>query len=296
MKEADFWEAVEPYLEQDGIITIGDLQIALGLPEKEADKVAARFCKERKLCRLVTRNSWGYRKIDPEDDYPRESRCGVISKKRKPYRKPYPTGNPVFLEMINSGGFDGQKAKEIMAGTDLNQPINIPFGVSSCSTTYLYEAVEANNLPAVAFLLDNGANPNFNNPDLDEDCALWQLQYIDEDQDWQTRYEIGKLFFQHGADPNLVCDGETFYDYVRFKVYNDDTYDENDWQNLLHLYKLLVLYGGGGKTLGYKRPEFKKAIDLSKIDEYDVRLYACDDGYHIAGMMVDGEGNEISFL
>ncbi len=210
--------------------------------------------------------------------------------------KEYPTGNPDFLEIINSGGFDEQRAKEIMAGTDLNQPINIPFGASFCSTTYLYEAVNANNLPAVAFLLDNGADPNFNNPDLIGDCPLWQLQYIDADQDWQTRYKIGKLFFQHGANPNLIIDGETFYDYVLFKVYNDIPDDENERENLFHLYKLLVLYGGGGKALGYNRPELIKDIDLGKIDEYDVLLNLCDDGYHITGTLVDGEGNEVALL
>ena len=208
----------------------------------------------------------------------------------------YPSGNPEFLEMINSGVFNEFRAKEIMSGTDLNCPINVPFGTSSCSTTYLYEAVGANNLPAVSFLLDNGADPNLNNPDLIGECALWELQYIDQSQDWRTRYEISKLFFQHGADPNLICNGETFYDYVLFKVYNDDPNDENDWQNLLHLYKLLVLYGGGGKALGRERPLLKKDDDLRKIDEYDIRLNICEDGYHIVGILVDGKGNEVGLL
>lgn|GEM_PF-3291304 len=212
--------------------------------------------------------------------------------------KEYPVGNLEIIEMINSGGFDEKRAKEILAGTDLNRPINVPIGNTNSyfSTTYLYEAVGANNLPAVAFLLDNGSDPNLFDPDLNGDCALWELQYIDQDQDWKTRYEIGKLFFRHGADPNLICDGETLYDYVLFKVYNDDLYDENDWENLRHLYKLLVLYGGGGKKLGRGRPEFTGDIDLNRIDEYDVRLHLCEDGYHIAGTLVDEEGNEVALL
>ncbi len=67
MKEADFWEAVNPYFEQYGIITIENLQLALGLPENEAEEVAARFCEERKLFRLVTRESWGYGIMDPNE-------------------------------------------------------------------------------------------------------------------------------------------------------------------------------------------------------------------------------------
>ena len=85
MIEADFWKAVDPYLERDGIITIEDLQIALGLPKKEVEAVAAHYCEERKLCRLVTRQSWGYGKIDPNEDLsPIIERCGrVIPRIRK---------------------------------------------------------------------------------------------------------------------------------------------------------------------------------------------------------------------
>ena len=208
--------------------------------------------------------------------------------------KEYPTGNPEFLEMIQGRKFDAQRAKEIMAGVDFNLPVS----VSSYSTTYLYEAMSENNLPAVAFLLDNGADPNFNDPDLVMDCALWDLQYLDVGQDWQTRYEIAKLFFKYGADPNLKCDGETLYDYILFKVYEDDPNDDNDWENLLHLYKLLILYGGGGEASQHYsgRPELTASIDMSKIDEYDVRLHICEDGYHIAGHLVDGEENEVGIL
>ena len=76
MKETDFWSAVNPYLEQNNMITIADLQVALGLLEGEAEAVAAHFCSERKLYRIVTRNSWGYIRIDPEEDLPKKSWCG----------------------------------------------------------------------------------------------------------------------------------------------------------------------------------------------------------------------------
>ncbi len=212
-------------------------------------------------------------------------------------KKEYPAGNPEFLEMIRSGKFDAQRANEIMAGTDYNQPV-AESSTSTTTTTYLYEAMSENNLSAVAYLLDNGADPNYCNPDLICDCALWDLQYLDVGQDWQTRYEIAKLFFEHGANPNLKCDGETFYDYVLFKVYNDDPNDDNDWENLLHLYKLLILYGGGGEESQHYcgRPELTEDINLSKVDEYDVRLHICEDGYHIAGRLVDGEENEVGIL
>ena len=88
----------------------------------------------------------------------------------------YPKGNPDVLKMFESGLFDDSLAKELLSGVDLNSPIG---DLSGFSTTYLYEAVAENNLPAVDYLL------------------------------------------KHGADPNLKCDGESLYDWVTYKVYND---------------------------------------------------------------------------
>lgn len=208
--------------------------------------------------------------------------------------KEYPDGNLELLKMISSGEFNAQKAKEITAGIDFNQPIINP--LDGYSTTYLFEAVCANNLAATAFLLENGADPNLNMPDLSGDCALEQLRYLDNGQDWETRYAISKLFFEHGANPNLKLERETLYDDILYEVYGQDPNDENDWENLLHLYKLIVIYGGGGKALGLERPQFLTGIDMSKVDEYEVRLHLCEDGYHIAGRLVDGDENEVAIL
>ena len=76
-KESDFWEAVNPYLEQDGVITIENLQIALGQPKEKAEEIAAHFCEVHKLFRVVTRHSWGYIRIDQEEVVEnRPMRCG----------------------------------------------------------------------------------------------------------------------------------------------------------------------------------------------------------------------------
>ena len=106
----------------------------------------------------------------------------------------YPPGNKTILQMIDSGTFDAALAEALLNGADLNAPI---CDLSGYSTTYLYEAVSNNNLQAVAFLLEHGADPNLNIPELIGDCALWQLQFLDNGQDWQTRHEISKLFFQY---------------------------------------------------------------------------------------------------
>ena len=130
----------------------------------------------------------------------------------------YPTGNTTILQMIKGGTFDEALAESLLRDADLNAPI---CDLSGYSTTYLYEAVSSNSLPAVSFLLRHGADHNLNIPELICDCALWELQYLDDGQDWQTRYAISKLFFRFGADPNIKCDGESLYDYIVYKVYND---------------------------------------------------------------------------
>lgn len=60
-------------------------------------------------------------------------------------------------------------------------------------------------------------------------------------------------------------------------------------------YKLLIAYGGGTDT-GYGKPELSVPIDVSRIDEYRIRFYACDDGYHVGGRMIDPDGNDIGEL
>ena len=87
----------------------------------------------------------------------------------------YPEGNREILKSIKDGSFDEDYADIFLLNVDLNEPIS---DLNGFSTTYLFEAVEANNLPAVSYLLEHGADPNFCNIELDGDCPLWNLQYI----------------------------------------------------------------------------------------------------------------------
>ncbi len=204
----------------------------------------------------------------------------------------YPNGNEVVLKMIMDGDFDECLARALLKGVDLNAPI---CDLNGYTTSYLYEAVEENNLKAVSFFLENGANPNMINQDYLSSCALWDLQYIDNNHDWKTRYEIAKLFFQYGANPNLIRERESLYDYVVYKVYNDIPENDNDWENLIHFYKLLIIYGGGNDKSHYGKPILYN-IDQNKVDEYDVVLSRHGDNYHIVGKLIDRNGNVVGEL
>ena len=204
--------------------------------------------------------------------------------------KQYPTGNPELLQLLRKVPFPKHRAKHLLQSIpDLNEPI---MDLNGCSTTYLYEAQSYNNLEAVRLLLDGGADPNYENLDLVNDCALWDLQYIWNDEDGaQIRYEIAKLFFEHGANPNLISENECLYDWVVDAVFNE--MGEYGWDCRRDFLKLLVIYGGGGCGC-YAKPEISVPIDKTRIDEYTLQFSRNSDGYHIDGWLVDPDGNRIA--
>lgn len=206
----------------------------------------------------------------------------------------YQKGNETLLKLFEAEAFDEAAALKCLNDIeDIDAPI---LDLSDYSTTYLYKAQENNNVQAVEFLLQHGANPNYLNGDLTLSDALFDLRFLldDADEELKKRYEIAKLFFKYGADPNIKVDGGSLYDDVVYDVYNF-TFSGNSWKYMVLFYKLLVIYGGGSDT-GYPRPVFHDKIDFEKIDDYNVQLFECDDGYHIRGYLIDEEEHIIAEL
>ena len=205
--------------------------------------------------------------------------------------KRYPPGNKTLLRLFQKIPFPSSRAKRLLRRvSNLDEPI---LDLGGFSTTYLHEAVTYNNLEAVRLLLDLGANPNYENLDLIQDCALWDLQYVwdDDGATSSVRLEIAKLFFEHGANPNLVSENEILYDWVMFEVFNSP--NEFGWEHRCDFLKLLVIYGGGGAGC-YPKPEIVAPIDKSRIDDYTLQFTQNQDGYHIDGWLVDPDGNQIA--
>ncbi len=83
----------------------------------------------------------------------------------------YKQGNLKVLELIRKNQFDCKEADILLNGVDINEPI---LDVSGFSTTYLSEAARYNNLSAVRYFLEKGADPNYDNEDLlsgTRDCS-----------------------------------------------------------------------------------------------------------------------------
>ena len=205
-------------------------------------------------------------------------------------KKTYPQGNTELLSMFKSKTFDKDAALRCMQSImDINQPI---LDLDGYSSTYLYEAESNNNVEAVRFLLKNGADPNANHDSL----TLWDLQYAaDDPAQNSSRYEIAKLFFEHGADPDIECeDGETLFDYVFYKVFNDA--HDSEWNYLCQFFMLLIAYGGGGGTSHYPKPQLTEPIAKTRINEYELKLFLCEDGYHLEGHIFNPDGIDIGCL
>ena len=207
----------------------------------------------------------------------------------------YEKGNAELLTMFKSKTFEPQNAIRIVAEvSDLNQPI---LDLDGYSTTYLYEAQAYNNVEAVRFLLENGADPNLCIPELINDCALNDLHFLwDEMQEEVSqRLEIAKLFFAFGADPNLWYEHETLYDHVLWEVFNEFI-TPHDWEYIKSFFILLIAYGGGGGKSNYPKPSLTETVDKNCINEYDLLLFKCEDGYHLEGHLFNPNGLDIGVV
>lgn len=187
-----------------------------------------------------------------------------------------------IIKLISNKDFDEKTARNLLEGVDVNCPI------FSNKSTFLNVAVQYNNPKAVKLLLELGADPNFG---VNDEYPLWNLQYLDGDL--EDRCEIQKLFFKYGANPNFIWEDESLYDYVVYKVYNDYFYTGDDFLNLVHFYKLLVINGGGG--IGYRKPDVTK-VDPSRPDDYDVEFEYVDGGRYIKGTLIDEDGEVVALL
>lgn len=204
----------------------------------------------------------------------------------------YEKGNTELLKMFKSKIFDRTIAAKIVADIpDINQPI---LDLSGYSTTYLFEAQESNNVEAVRFLLENGADPNLDIPELLNSCPLNDLHFLWQEMgdEMPQRLTIAKLFFDYGADPDLPYDGETLYDHVLWEVFNDSI-TPHDWEYIKKFFLLLVAYGGGKEPSHYMSADLVEPIDRNRINEYDFRLVVCEDGYHLDGHIIAPNGTSI---
>ena len=130
-----------------------------------------------------------------------------------------------LLSMMQDKHFDEANARKMLNSVpDVDMSITDEHGYQS---TYMSEAVDANNIRMVKLLFEYGADPNYIGDGAL--CPLWDLQYwADDEKDDETRLAIVKLFLDHGANPMLSPEGEALYDWAL------SCNAENDWDNKRH--------------------------------------------------------------
>ena len=107
--------------------------------------------------------------------------------------------NAELLAMMSDRTFDETRARELL---DTVPEIDGVFlGPHRSNTTYMDQAVAANNIRMVKLLFEYGADPNFHG-DKGWICPFWDLQYrADDEEDDKVRLSIVQTFLENGADP-----------------------------------------------------------------------------------------------
>ena len=105
-------------------------------------------------------------------------------------------------------------------------------------------------------------------------------------------FQSRKLFFEFGANPDILYEVETLYDHVLWEVFNDSI-TPHDWEYIKKFFIFLVAYGGGKEASRYGLPNLTEPIDKNRIYEYDFKLVPCEDGYHLEGHIIAPDGKDI---
>ena len=132
-------------------------------------------------------------------------------------------------------------------------------------SAYLYEVTE--------FLLRYGMDPNavyggeHGRGNIMEEIIFVDHEYIAAD--------TMKLLMEHGADPNLLLEGESIFDKVDFAVWFDAIEQEIRWRydQWVHIWFVLLAYGGGTEEIRQTIQVFKEygedeLFDLKKLRDH----------------------------
>lgn len=168
------------------------------------------------------------------------------AQKTVPGRELSPPDAELFSAMKDKS-FDDQKVRKLLE--DLPK-VDILFADKyGDESTYMREAVESNNLRMVNLLFEYGASPNFYKDfegfyytcplaDLLDGGFYGNTPIEEEKEEMETRLAIAQSFLNHGADPELRVDNNTF---LHWAENNAEGY-EPAREYSIRLYELLKKY------------------------------------------------------
>ena len=177
--------------------------------------------------------------------------------------------------------FDQDRAVELLKCIDPNEVYNYvpPHGGIPYRTTLLYRAVSNQNVDMMKLLLENGADPNFVDPEKEANTVMWDLMCPGlSESESKVRLEMAQIMLEYGASPVLVDDpeGNDLLSHVFFQIWAD-SYNDN-WDYLCKFFILLVAYNGESK---YCKPIIKKPFNKKKMEQYHLEAQENKESYHI---------------
>jgi len=167
------------------------------------------------------------------------------------------------------------------------------------TTKHLFEAEKSNNIEAVRYLLENGADPNLNIPELTNDCPLYDLHFLWQEMlnEAHQRLAITKLFFDYGTDPDLLYDGDTLYEHLFEDLFRVPLWvTSHDPEYTKQFFLLLLAYGGGSKPILYAPPFLVEPIDRNRVFSYELKITKTEDGNQERGHIIAPNGKIIGYV
>ncbi len=199
--------------------------------------------------------------------------------------------------------FDRNEALHIVRRLDLNRVFlsSTDRHGFSYKTTFLEEAVESYNIPMVELLLQNGADPNFIDPNGEADHVFMTMlcRDFERKENNYKRLEIIELMLRYGADPNSKdFDDEPILDHATdiYSEFADDFAEPKYVYTLEYLERfiiMLVAYGGDSRYFPVK---VLQPLDKNNLGQYRLKNILPFLKKVSLGVIVDGEGNTVAYV
>ena len=113
-------------------------------------------------------------------------------------------------------------------------------------------------IPSLAILLEHGLDPN---SEVRSENAMWNTQ-------WINAPDIGagalRLLLESGGDPNLIVNGDSIFEYVDYRIADEDEGFDRDYDCLFQCWLVLMGYGGCWK---------KGEAPVRMLNGNDVRIF-----------------------
>lgn len=203
-----------------------------------------------------------------------------------------------FQKMCSKGDFKIKKALKIAQELDLDAPFDVynkKLKVVERRTTFMELAIEALNLNMIDFLLENGATPNFLDPEGKARPFFWDLQFPKEDDRVnEIRLEIAQILLEYGAYPNILIEqnGKDLFSTIVDEVFDkNSSLTEAEWEYKSRFLILLLASGGARSDLKIK---FYENFEAAYLLKYRMMIVNNDEAF--AAVVVDPNGAMVAKL